>query len=131
MTLEEWSDLEDRRWLGRRAYEYGAFRGPELCATLQAPGGGALVRSELIVDPEHPDAGRTLLHALVADRASQSEAAPQLLSLVPSFAAATESALRAAGTEPGAEFVLCCRRTTSLARDAARVRARLPIPSGG
>lgn len=125
MTLDEWQATRERRWLGRRPVELGAFEADELRATLSAHLTGDRAQLELLAD----GTAGTALTMLLRSVCEQSGHSAPLLALVPRFATTTEAALSDAGLQPADEYVLLCKRTTKTVPDRVRARAGAPIPS--
>ena len=50
LTLEEWQDIQERRWLGRGSREYVALDGSRVCAALRLAPGGEVGQFDLLAD---------------------------------------------------------------------------------
>lgn len=132
MTLEEWQDVEDTRWVDRAA--------PPLLVQEREGRLRAAARSSsrgqfsLEADPEGAAAGEALIWELrrrLPPASRQGDGGGVLFGLVVSGSAA-EDAARRAGLQPAGEYGLFCLRVShpirEEARDEAFARAGIAIP---
>ena len=126
LTLDEWSAIQERRWLGRGAKEYLALSGERVSATLRLAPGREAAQFELLADADGAAAAAALL-----DRASVELAgAERVIALVPQCAAPLDGVLRARGLEDEGEYRLLSLRTARPVAAPARVTPEVVVPRG-
>jgi len=123
LSLEEWQDVQERRWLRRDGREYVALADNRICAALRLTRCGDVGQFDLLADAEGV-AGATALLAVAAEQLAGAE---HVLALVPRCAAALEQPLRERGLEAETEYALLCRRTAQPLAKRAWAAAGLAV----
>ena len=126
LTLEEWQDVQERRWLGRGSREYVALDGSRVCAALRLAPGGEAGQFDLLADADGLGDAATLLD-LATRRIG---GAGRVLGLVPRCAAPLERLLRERGLEAETDYTLLSRRTARPAAERARVTPGAAVSPG-
>ena len=132
LTLEEWQDVQERRWLGRGRREYVAVSGSpgeggvRICAALRLAPGGDVAQFDLLADADGVDGAAALLDVA----AEQLSGDGRVLALAPRCAAPLEGLLRERGLEEGPQYALLSRRTTERSAERTRVAPGIAVSRG-
>ncbi|MFN8639790.1 MAG: hypothetical protein U0360_10135 [Dehalococcoidia bacterium] len=126
LTLEEWQQTRERRWLHRGGTEWLAFEGDTLVGELQVAGRRADPQFAIVVDGARPEAAAALA---VRAREVLRRREPALAMTIAGNA--TETAYQACGFERLGEYGLLCLRLAHPIRATQRARASLAVPTRG
>lgn len=126
LTVEEWRDTRERRWLGRGAVEFVATVDDRVTGELRLSTQGETSQLDLTLDAEHPESGAELLEV-----AAQRLGDRPLLALIAESQTATGALLAAHGLEPRERFMLLCWRGARPITVRQRARAGMAVPTRG
>lgn len=119
MTLDEWTALQEHRWIERGSVVVAEQAGQVVAFARTSRTG----QFTLTVTPGAAAAADALLGAIAA----RLEESDRHLALVPASGVEEEAALRRAGLEPERTFALFCKRIARPVREEAYARAGVPI----
>jgi len=130
LTLDQWRDIQDRRWLGRGSREYvaadstsGTNAADGARAALRVAHAGETGQFDLLADAGGMDGAAALLD-VAAERLA---AVSRVLALVPRCAAPLEQLLRERGLHPEAEYTLLSRQTAKPVTARSRVAPEVAV----